>query len=253
MKETGWVSVPGGIDSVESVESVEAVGAAGTVDTAHSTGERETDPAGVPATSRVLRAGMRTVAFLCLATVLAHAALVFLHVAPSNAVSQRYGPQINAWVYPLFEQNWRLFAPDPDSVNRQISARTARTTADGTVQVSEWIDLTAVDNAAVEHSPFPSHTAQNELRRAWTSYLELHGGSDESRSERAVMMQKYLRNIAVARTSDRFGEGAAFIQLRVVTVPIAAPGTDGTRTAQGATKSAETRLLPWWKVTSDGN
>lgn len=253
MKKTGWVSVPG-IDSVGSVESVEAVGTADTAQRPDPVKVRESGPAGVPVTSRVLKAGMRTVVFLCLATVLAHATLVFLHVAPPNAVSQRYGRQINAWVYPLFEQNWRLFAPDPDSVNRRISARTARTTADGTVQVSEWFDLTAVDNAAVEHSPFPSHTAQNELRRAWTSYLELHGGSDESRSERAVMMQKYLRNIAVARTSDRFGEGAAFIQLRVVTVPITAPRTDGTRTAaQGATKSAETRLLPWWKVTSDGN
>ncbi|WSL54479.1 DUF5819 family protein [Streptomyces sp. NBC_01725] len=253
MKETGWVSVPGGIDSVESVESVEAVGTVHTADGAGSTGVRETDPAGVPATSRVLKAGLRTVVFLCLATVLAHAALVFLHVAPSNAVSQRYARQINAWVYPLFEQNWRLFAPDPDSVNRQISARTARTAADGSIQVSKWFDLTAVDNAAVEHTPFPSHTAQNELRRAWTSYLELHGGSDESRSERAVMMQKYLRNIAVARMSERFGGRSAFIQLRVVTVPIAAPGTDGGRTAQGSPKNPETRLLPWWKVTPDGN
>ncbi|MFD3524604.1 DUF5819 family protein, partial [Streptomyces sp. NPDC058653] len=198
-------------------------------------------------------AGLRTVVFLCLATVLTHAVLVFLHIAPPNAVSQRYSRQINAWVYPLFEQNWRLFAPDPDSVNRQISARTARTAADGKVQVSGWFDLTAVDKAAVEHSPFPSHTAQNELRRAWTSYLELHGGSDESRSARAVMMQKYLRNIAVARTSDRFGKGAPFIQLRVVTVPIPPLGTDGTRAAQGSPKTPETRLLPWWKVTPDGN
>lgn len=119
--------------------------------------------------------------------------------------------------------------------------------------MSEWFDLTAVDNAAVEHSPFPSHTAQNELRRAWTSYLELHGGSDESRSARAVMMQKYLRNIAVARTTDQFGGGSAFIQLRVVTTPIAAQRADGTRTAQGSPKTPETRLLPWWKVTPDGN
>lgn len=253
MKKTGWVSVPGGIDSLESVESVESAGTTDTEQRPDSAEVRESAPPGVRATSRVLRVGLRTVVFLCLATVLTHAVLVFLHIAPSNAVSQRYSRQINAWVYPLFEQNWRLFAPDPDSVNRQISARTARTAADGTVQVSEWFDLTAVDKAAVEHSPFPSHTAQNELRRAWTSYLELHGGSDESPSARAVMMQKYLRNIAVARTSDHFGKAAPFIQLRVVTVPVTALRPDGTRTAQSPPKNLETRLLPWWKVTSDGN
>ncbi|WP_330172456.1 DUF5819 family protein [Streptomyces sp. NBC_01498] len=207
--------------------------------------------------SRVLRAGIRTIVCLCLTAVLTHAVLVFLHIAPSNAVSQRYSAQINAWVYPLFEQNWKLFAPDPDSVNRRISARSAHTEADGTVRVSQWFDLSAVDHTAVEHSPFPSHTAQNELRRAWTSYLELHGGSDEPRSERAVMLQKYLRNIAVARMTehadDRSGERIAHIQLRVVTVPVTAPRTNATTTAQAPPKPAETRLLPWWKVTPDGN
>ncbi|MHC8564148.1 DUF5819 family protein [Streptomyces albidoflavus] len=57
--------------------------------------------------------------------------MVFLHVAPPNVVSGRYGPQVNAWIYPLFEQNWRLFAPDPDSVNRTVSARTAHAGPDG--------------------------------------------------------------------------------------------------------------------------
>ena len=73
---------------------------------------------------------------------------------------------------------------------------------------------------------FPSHTAQNMLRRAWTSYVETHGGDDKARSERAVMMQKYLRNIAADRVAAHNGGGTFdFIQLRVVTLPVAAPGT----------------------------
>jgi hypothetical protein len=71
--------------------------------------------------------------FLCLTTALIHVLLVFLHVAPPNPLSQQYSRQVNAWVFPLFEQNWRLFAPDPESVNRQISARTMSTTPDGTI------------------------------------------------------------------------------------------------------------------------
>ncbi|MFJ4837711.1 DUF5819 family protein [Streptomyces sp. NPDC088746] len=176
--------------------------------------------------------------------------MVFLHVAPANPVSKRYSPQVNAWVYPLFEQNWRLFAPDPDSVNRQILARTSHTAPDGSVRVSDWFDLAAVDSSAVEHNAFPSHTAQNLLRRAWTTYVELHGGDDGASSERAVMLQQYLRNIAAERFADHNSGPFEFIQLRVLTLPIAAPGTAASKRPPAP---VENRLLPWWKVTPHGN
>jgi hypothetical protein len=174
-------------------------------------------------------------------------AFVFLHVAPPNVVSQRYDRQVNSWVYPFFEQNWKLFAPNPDSVNRQISARSAYTASDGSVEVKEWFDLTAVDKSAVRHNVFPSHTHQNMLRRAWAAYPETHGGDDQARSERAVMVQKYLRNIAAERARERDGAPVESIQLRVVTLAIgAAGGASGPRVV-------DTRLLPWWKVSADGN
>jgi hypothetical protein len=193
----------------------------------------------------LLRAVTSVAVALCLATALIHVLLVFLHVAPPNPLSQQYSRQVSAWVFPLFEQNWRLFAPDPESVNRQISARTMHTAPDGTVRVSGWFDLTAVDNSAVEHNAFPSHTAQNMLRRAWSSYVETHGGDDRPRSERALMVQRYLTNIATDRIAGHRGGTFESVQLRVITVPIAAPAA--------APRPAETRYLPWWKVTSHGN
>ncbi|WST54809.1 DUF5819 family protein [Streptomyces rubiginosohelvolus] len=202
-------------------------------------------------TEHVRRRVLNTAVALCLATALAHVGLVFLHVAPPNTVSQRFNSQVDAWIYPFFEQNWRLFAPDPDSVNRQISARTAHTAPDGSVQVSDWFDLTAVDASDIKHNAFPSHTSQNMLRRSWTSYAELHGGDDLSRSDRAVMMQRYLRNIAADRMAERDGKPFENIQLRVVTLPVAAQGSTDLDRRTAATKNAETRLLPWWKVTSD--
>ncbi|MFE9428298.1 DUF5819 family protein [Kitasatospora sp. NPDC006697] len=177
--------------------------------------------------------------------------MVFLYVAPSNQISQRYSKQINAWIYPLFEQNWRLFAPDPESLSRQISVRTESTSADGTRQVSDWLDLTALDDADVKHNVFPSHTTQNMLRRAWTSYLETHGGDDRSHSARALMFQQYLRNIAAQRVSAHRHDAFQAIQLRVITRPIAAPTPPhGPPAAKAA---VDTRYLPWWKVTSNGN
>ncbi|MFF3432269.1 DUF5819 family protein [Streptomyces sp. NPDC002602] len=207
-------------------------------------------PCRPPRHTRVLAAVLRTFVVLCLVTTVTHVVLLFLHVAPPNAVSKRFGPQINAWIYPLFEQNWRLFAPDPDSVNRQILVRTAHTAPRGSVQVSPWFDLTAVDNSAVEHNVFPSHTSQNLLRRAWTSYVETHGGDDTSNSDRAVMMQEYLGNIAADRVATHRRTGAfEFVQLRVLTLPVAAPGAPA---GNRSPKPVEERLLPWWKVTSHG-
>ena len=199
-----------------------------------------------------LEAATGSAVVLCLAASLLHVLLVFLYVAPPNVVSQRYSSQINSWILPLFEQSWRLFAPDPEAVTRQILARTRHTAPDGTQQVTDWFDLTAADESAVEHNFFPSHTAQNMLRRAWTSYLELHGSDDRPTSERALMIQKYLRNIAVDRMAGQRHGTFEEIQLQVVTRPIATPGAasnaDGTAPAP-----PEIRYLPWWEAGLDGN
>ncbi|WP_328541112.1 DUF5819 family protein [Streptomyces sp. NBC_00344] len=215
----------------------------------------ERDKSDVSARPAGLQGSLKTVAAvvtgLFVTTSLVHVLLVFLYVAPSNAVSQRYSRQVNAWVYPLFEQNWRVFAPDPEAVNQQISARTAHTSADGKMHVSPWFNLTAVDDSAVEHDPFPSHTSQNMLRRAWSSYLDSHGGDDQPRSARALMMQQYLRNIAVQRSEAHRRGAIESVQLRVLMLHIAAPGS--TNNTSRSAPPGETRYLPWWKVTSHDN
>ncbi|MDA5286404.1 DUF5819 family protein [Streptomyces sp. Isolate_45] len=245
MRKTGW-AVLSGIESVGVKELHQS-------DSGPAPQERHDEEVGPPKSPmgvRALKAGLRTAAALCLLTALVHVVLVFLHVAPSNPVSKRYSSQINGWVFPLFEQNWRLFAPDPDSSNRQILARTAHTDPGGSMRVTPWFDLTAVDHSAVDHNVFPSHTSQNLLRRAWTSYAETHGGSDTARSERAVMLQTYLRNIAANRVAAHNDGGTFdFIQLRVVTLPVAGPGAPAGSRPPAPT---EDRLLPWWKVTSHG-
>ncbi|MEZ0067132.1 hypothetical protein ABIA32_003145 [Streptacidiphilus sp. MAP12-20] len=186
---------------------------------------------------------------VCVMVTVTHLVLLFLYVAPTNTISTQYEQQINAWIYPYFEQNWRLFAPDPQSAQQQVSARTARTAPDGSTQVSDWVDLTAVDDAAIKHDPFPSHTSQNMLRRAWSAYLESHGDSDTSHSERARMLQEYLLNIAAQRLAARGDRTFDAVQLRVITTSIGpAPAqVSGTRPAQ---TPSNTRYLPWWQVRS---
>jgi Family of unknown function (DUF5819) len=196
-----------------------------------------------------LRATTRSIAVLLVGASLLHLFFLFLHVAPTNQISQRYARQIQGWVFPFFEQNWRLFAPEPESSVPQISVRTAHASAGGTQKVSGWFDLTAVDNAGVRHNPFPSHTTQNMLRRAWTGYLDTHANSDVSYTERAGMWQEYLRNIAVERVSAAHPGAITWVQLRVRTKPVS--GYDAAGHTHSVPPSAvDTRMLPWWKVTA---
>ncbi|MEZ0107403.1 hypothetical protein ABH920_001395 [Catenulispora sp. EB89] len=183
---------------------------------------------------------------LCLTATIIHVASVFLYVAPSNTVSRLYQRQINTWVYPYFEQDWKLFAPNPQSARQQISARTSMAASDGTSRPGGWVDLTAVDDAAVRHDVFPSHTAQNMLRRAWAAYADAQGADGQVSSPRALMLQEYLRNIAVQRITAHSRSTFSAIQLRVTSTPIPPPGGAD----QAAEPAPSIRLLPWWSVTS---
>jgi len=100
---------------------------------------------------------------------LVHLGMVFLHVAPSNTLTKQHGKAIDEWIYPEFEQNWKLFAPNPLQQNIAVQVRADVRTADGTTRTTGWYDLSAEDGAAIDGNPLPSHTQQNEVRRAWTS------------------------------------------------------------------------------------
>lgn len=247
-------AVPGGVGSVD-VKGRERTGATGAVPTTAESFGQPPPTSGPSRLTGPLQAGVAVAVVVCLVASLIHVCMVFLHVAPPNPVSQQLRQQVNAWVYPLFEQNWKLFAPEPESVNRRISARTAHTGRDGTVRVSGWFDLSAADDSAVRHNVLPSHTTQNMLRRAWSSYSELFGTDDVPHTDRALMILKYLRNIAADRVAAHRGGTFESIQLRVVTQPIATSAAAGGGRAKATTTPtpANTRLLPWWKVTPDGN
>lgn len=205
-------------------------------------------PSGLSDLPRPLQAVTGMAVALCLVATAAHLLMVGLYVAPVNPISQRYSRQIDDWIDPLFDQNWQLFAPEPQSANWQISARTVSTGPDGRAQISSWFDLSALDDAAVNHDVFPSHTAQNTLRRAWTAYTAAFGESDQADSDWAVLVREYLRNIAVDRVEAHRKGVIDGIQLRVVTQPIPVQALPGG--PRPATPPADIRTLPWWKVAS---
>ena len=113
-----------------------------------------------------------------------HLGLVFLHVAPSNTVGERHRKAVDGWIYPEFEQNWKLFAPNPLQQNIAVEVRAQVRTADGKRITTGWRDLSAEDGAAIRANPFPSHAQQNELRRAWDFFTGSHDEENRPQGER---------------------------------------------------------------------
>lgn len=215
-------------------------------------GPPEGGPAGSAGGIMALSLPYQVVAAVALAVagvfVCVHVAMVFLHVAPSNTLTKRHGQAVDDWIYPEFEQNWKLFAPNPLQQNVSVEVRAEMATTGDGRRTTGWIDLTAQDAAAIRHNPMPSHTQQNELRRAVDFYLSSHSDDGSPNGMRGHLSEEYMRRIAMLRL-DRLAslEGADVrrVQLRTVTRPLPAP-------RWSTEKNDETpsyRDFPWWKVT----
>jgi hypothetical protein len=176
-----------------------------------------------------------------------HLGMVFLHVAPPNTLSKEHATAVSDYIYPEFEQNWKLFAPDPLQQNIHVEARaeiSAR--GGGAAKTTGWIDMTGQDIAAMRHDPLPSHTQQNELRRAWGFYSDTHDAQEQpTDGDRSDLSRTYLQRILVQRFGRQLDGGAVVrLQARVATTPVPQP----TWTAGQNTSSTQYRVLPWWVV-----
>lgn len=175
-----------------------------------------------------------------------HLAMVFLHVAPSNTVTKQHGKAVDWWVYPEFEQNWKLFAPNPLQQNVAVQVRAEITASDSSRKHTDWIDLSAEDGEAIRGNLLPSHIHQNELRRGWDFYLNSHDDENRPNGLRGRLSASYVRRIVMARLDAHdLGGPVERIQLRSSTRSVEAP--------QWSDEKIDTRpvfrVLPWWTVT----
>lgn len=174
-------------------------------------------------------------------------AMVFLHVAPSNTLTKEHGKTIDRWIYPEFEQNWKLFAPNPLQQNVAVHVRAEVVDADGR-RTTRWMNLTHEDAKGIRGNLFPSHVDQNELRRGWDFYINSHDSENRPNGLRGDLSERYVRRIAMLRLSERdYGGTIERIQLRSATSSIAPPPWS---TEKISTKPVY-RVLPWWTVTPD--
>ena len=179
-------------------------------------------------------------------TVLATAVLVavqlsatFLYNAPSNVISQRYAPQISWWMTPLLNQNWQLFAPNPISENLEVDARAS---VGPSAAVGPWLNLSAIDDAATQGNPAPSHLTMNAMRNAWREFTDTHTSNGVPDSPLAATAQQYLQNLVLGYLRPRESGTIDSVQVRFVVTLLPGAGRTAAQTAP------QTQTLPWWLV-----
>ncbi|MGW2182474.1 DUF5819 family protein [Streptomyces sp. NPDC001732] len=173
-------------------------------------------------------------------------AMVFLHVAPSNTLTKQHGEAVDDWVYPEFEQNWKLFAPNPLQQNIAVHVRAEISGPDGR-RTTPWMSLSGEDGKAIRGNLLPSHVHQNELRRGWDFYLGSHDNENRANGLRGRLSERYIRRIAMLRLSEHdYGGTVERIQIRSETRSVAAPEWSDEKISTRPSY----RVLPWWNITS---
>ncbi|MCX5200119.1 DUF5819 family protein [Streptomyces sp. NBC_00237] len=178
-------------------------------------------------------------------TALVHLGMVFLHVTPANTLSKEHSETVNSWINPEFEQNWKLFAPNPLQQNVAVQARAQIRTQSGQWRITEWIDFSAKDAEEIRGSVLPSHTDQNELRRGWDFYTNWHNDKNESLGMRGDVSARYVRRILLERMSALdMGGKVVRIQARSTTTSVKPPPWS----TEKISTTPVYRTLPWWTV-----
>jgi len=105
--------------------------------------------------------------------------------------------------------------------------------------------------AQVSGSLLPSHTRQNELRRAWDFYTATHDTENRPDGMRGALSERYMLRIALLRLeAEEGGRKTVFerIQLRSRTTSVPPPKWSDEKVSL----TPVYRQLPWWPV-SDGD
>ncbi|MDT0480155.1 DUF5819 family protein [Streptomyces doebereineriae] len=208
-------------------------------------------PTGVAALSLRYQIGVALALAVVAVAVCVHIGMVFLHVAPQNTVTKQHGRAVDDWVYPEFEQNWKLFAPNPLQQDIAVQVRARIRSADGGSRTTGWYDLSAQDGRAIDGNPLPSHTQQNELRRSWDLFVATHDADNRPVGVRGTLSETYLRRIVVLRL-DRDdatapGDVLVSVQVRSRTTNVPPPKWSDEKVSVQPVY----RELPWWAVTAD--
>lgn len=99
-------------------------------------------PKAIPAPRRTLTYALVTVVLLVLG---GHLLATLVYLGPPNVAKEHLGPAADAYMKPVFYQNWHLFSPNPGISTRKLAVRCGAADEPWT----EWID--PLEGVVAEH------------------------------------------------------------------------------------------------------
>ena len=187
-----------------------------------------------------------------------HLVMVFLHVAPSNTFTKKHGQVVDDYVYPEFEQNWKLFAPNPLQQNIAVQARAADPGRRRHEHHRLGRPLRHGRRGHRRHNSLPATPSRTNCAGPGTSTRLARRQGQPPAGCAADLSEKYLRRIVLLR----FGPRHNGRRRRTRPGPLRAPRTvplPSWSDEKVGRQDPMYRVLPWWqvgsgtsRVTSDG-
>jgi len=118
-----------------------------------------------------------------------HIAATALYATPATPLRELLPEAaFTAYNYPMFDQNWSVFAPDPISSNYEISVRGAEL-VDGELVNTEWVNASETELKLLRHNPLSPRAGYAAYAQALGTYLAYNKLSD---TEKAVVAGSYF-------------------------------------------------------------
>ncbi|MEV8268321.1 DUF5819 family protein [Microbacterium sp. NPDC076911] len=108
-----------------------------------------------PRPRRISAKAVRHTAFVAVAILgVWHIGATFLYSTPSTPLREAIPEAVlTNYNYPLFSQNWSVFAPEPIAGDYGFSVRAALEGADGELVNTEWVNVAAAEADLLRHNP----------------------------------------------------------------------------------------------------
>ncbi len=179
--------------------------------------------------SRIGRGVIGVACFLAVAHVLA----TLLYLMAESPVRRLAQGAVDAYMSPLFEQDWHLFAPDPLIASLDLAVRCRSAGPAGTVETSPWFQVSAEYNRRHDRDRLGG---TQRLKRAF-SYNYLRFGGTDPRIDAERLAQGGQDADPAARRLGRLASEACrravgeerltLVQARVRSTPTLTPVVDG--------------------------
>ncbi|SFS30615.1 DUF5819 family protein [Marininema halotolerans] len=141
-----------------------------------------------------------------------HFAITAFYLTPDNGMKTKWWDPLQRYMDPLFSQNWKLFAPNPVSQNKDLWVKVRWVTQDGTTKEGEWKNIT---RPLFKKKQGERLSSEGRVIRYLHAGMRYYESKDETEQKKGEWMLRRAASTAIAsHDPDKKVRG---IKVRIVT------------------------------------